>query len=196
MIRALVLVLALAACAQQPAEPPPLLLTCEGFARDATAETLARIYGAENVTHEQRPGPEGSEAVPITVLYASNPARRLEIVWQDAAARARPAMISISGESSEWNGPAGIKLHQAMTNTQRANGRAFTMSGFGWDYGGRVTDWQGGALAPENGCTIGVAFRPTVDAPAAQGDAPFSSDSEVMRAAIPRISEITIGFAP
>lgn len=196
MIRALTLVLALAACAQEPAAPPPLLLTCDGFARDATAESLARLYGAENVLNAERPGPEGSAAIPITVLYASDPARRLEIVWHDAAARARPATLSISGDASDWNGPAGTELHQAMTNTQRANGRAFIVSGFGWDYGGRVTDWHGGSLAPQDGCTIGTAFRPTVETTDALGDQPFASDSPQMRAAIPRISEISISFAP
>jgi len=196
MIRALAFALLLGACAQQPAPPPPLLLTCEGFARDATRESLARLYGAENVTDAERPGPEGTAATPITVLYASEPARRLEIVWHDAAARARPASLSIGGDESDWNGPAGTELHQAMTNTQRANGRPFTVSGFGWDYGGRVTDWQGGSLAPKEGCTVGVAFRPTADAEGAQGDRPFSSDSAEMRAAIPRIVELSINFAP
>ncbi len=195
-MRALAFALLLAACAQEPAAPPPLLLTCDGFARDATGESLARIYGATNVTDEQRPGPEGGPTIPITVLYAANPAQRLEITWHDAAARARPAELSISGDASDWNGPAGIKLHQAMTNTQRANGRPFTVTGFGWDYGGRVTDWQGGALAPENGCTTGVVFRPTVDTQEALGDGAFSSDSPEMRAAIPRVAQITIGFAP
>lgn len=195
-MRALVLALALAACAQEPPAPPPLLLTCDGFARDATAETLARIYGAGNVTQAERPGPEGGPAIPITVLYANDPTQRLEITWHDEAARARPATITVAGDESAWNGPSGIKLHQAMTNTQRANGRPFTVSGFGWDYGGRVTDWQGGSLAPENGCTIGVAFRPTVETQEALGDQPFASDSPEMRAAIGRIAEITIGFAP
>jgi hypothetical protein len=196
MIRAACLALGLVACAQQPAAPPPLLLTCEGFARDASAESLARIHGAENVTEAERPGPEGGPAIPITVLYADDPARRLEIVWHDGAARARPASLTIAGDETEWNGPSGIKLHQAMTNTQRANGRPFTVSGFGWDYGGRVIDWQGGSLAGGDGCTVTVAFRPTVDTPDALGDRLFASDSPEMAAAIPRIAEITITLAP
>ncbi|MET0183467.1 MAG: hypothetical protein ABW199_11325 [Caulobacterales bacterium] len=189
------LAFALTACGQPnraDAPPPPLLLTCADFPRDATAASLAQIYGAENVTQETLPGPEG-EQYKATVLYANNPLRRAEIVWRDDAETALES-VTVRGDQSEWNGPAGIKLGQAMTNTQRANGPAFMVSGFDWDYGGVVTDWKGGSMAPANGCNTMVQFKPTVPGYTTTGDAPFSSDDEALRAAIPRVQRITISF--
>ena len=78
------------------------------------------------------------------------------------------------------------------------NGKPFTLSGFEWDYGGFVSDWQGGALATAaGGCRIGVRFAPPGNLPEAlsrkvSGDMQLSSSSADVRAAKPVVTELSI----
>ena len=40
------------------------------------------------------------------------------------------------------------------------------MTGFDWEFGGRVSNWQGGALAKiPGGCELRFGFNPWADAP-------------------------------
>ncbi len=185
--------LVLAACSSEPAAPPVLYLTCEAFPADMSGETLARLHGEAALSEEVVSGPEGAQTR-VTVLYAADPAKRLEIVWSDPARRSGFVSANTAGESSEWIGPAGIRVGQAMTNVQRANGGPFKLWGFDWDYGGWVSDWNGGAIAQSaDGCVTTVRFQPTVTPyEKVMGDSEFASDDADMRAAIPRVQEFGI----
>jgi hypothetical protein len=174
--------------AEAPAE---LVLSCEAF-RYASADALAASYGADNLVEQTLPGPEG-ESYTATVLYPDDPARRLEIVWQDEA-RTRPANISVSGENSVWAGPNALSLGQSLADVETANGAPFKIFGFEWDYGGTVADWGGGAFAPADGCLTRVRFLATTEDSGAVGDAEFDSNSDVMRRALPVVSEFALVY--
>ncbi len=188
----------LAACnpAETPAPGEPaqdLVLSCTAF-QDATAEALAASFGAENLVDQIVPGPEGEDYT-ATILYPNDPMRRLEIVWRDPAARVNPATISVSGENSAWTGPNTLSLGQSLTDVEAANGTAFTLYGFQWDYGGTVADWRGGAFAPANGCLTRVRFTATGQDTGAVGDSEFASDSAEVRRAAPVVSEFALVYS-
>ena len=44
-----------------------------------------------------------------TLVFPNDPARRLVVLWQDEARRARPAAIIVRDDSS-WIGPGGVRL--------------------------------------------------------------------------------------
>ena len=60
------------------------------FSRDTTHAALVQAFGAGNVTFGEIAGPEGTTDT-ASVLFPRNARRRLEVVWHDAQARARPA---------------------------------------------------------------------------------------------------------
>jgi hypothetical protein len=186
------------------AEAPPgaadLTLACGGpFIQDASAASMRAAFGPENVTDEIVGGPEGAENN-ATVLFADDPARRMEILWADTAAQSGLLNASVYGETSAWTGPRGVTLGAALTSVETANGAPFKLAGFEWDFAGIVTDWAGGALAPTpDGCTFGVQFAPPPGSDAetfaqVAGDSNYDSDSPAMRAVAPIVVRMAIGF--
>ena len=89
------------------------------------------------------------ETAPGTVLFATDSLHRLEVLWHDTVARAGPARLVLRGRQSRWHLPAGVSLGTTLRELERRNGRAFTLAGFGWDYGGAIVNWADGALAAE-----------------------------------------------
>ncbi|HPI50175.1 MAG TPA: hypothetical protein PLH23_18030 [Hyphomonadaceae bacterium] len=167
------------------------------FSQDATAGTLAEIFGAQNVIPETIDGREG-EQVNVTAIYPQDRSRRIEVTFANEEERTVLTSVSIRGEVSEWTGPGGLNLGDGIETVERLNGKPFTMSGFGWDYGGYVTDWQGGKLnqiAP--GCRTTVRFNIPPDVhseDAVLGEAPHSSTEPAMRKASAYVEEIQISW--
>lgn len=170
---------ALVACgpdSQQSAEAPENAeqsteLSCATFA-GLTAATLAERYGAENVTTETLSDMEG-EPYQATYLYPNDAARKIEFIWNEAGGGA-----SILVHGAQWTGPGGLRQGASMPDVERINGRAFKFWGFGWDYGGWVSDWNGGALAERDNCMTRVHFDARdLDNAGAVGDSEYMSDA-------------------
>lgn len=200
MKRALCAIAALALAACNPAlQGAPddqvasgdLSLLCEAFAH-VSFDALAGAYGTNNLREETLPGPEG-ESYTATVLYPGDTARRLEIVWRDDT-RVAPASVSVSREGSLWRGPQNIAIGDDLAAVEAANGRAFQLWGFGWDYGGWVSDWMGGEFREQDNCSVRVRFSATADANGVSGDSAFASDLPAMRAARPTVTEFGLMF--
>ncbi|MBX3510435.1 MAG: hypothetical protein KF700_04485 [Hyphomonadaceae bacterium] len=189
--------IALAACgeadqSQRAQAPAPFLdLVCGAFA-DASAASLAGEYGAANIALETLQGPEGETYV-ASVLYPADPARRLEIVWRDAA-RSTPATVMVRGESA-WVGDNGLRVGDSLERVQELNGAVFSLWGFQWDYGGWVSEWNGGQFAPHDGCMTRVRFEARAQNPRALGDREFSSEDATMRGADPVVAAFGLAFA-
>lgn len=178
-----------------PSADNAMELSCAVFA-DATAVSLAERYGAENVVQQTVPGPEGSE-YEATVLFPDEPMRRAEVTWRDGEGRAQISDITISGERSDWVGPHGVHIGQSLDDVASNNGGGFTLYGFAWDYGGWVSNWNGGAFAPVEGCVTHVRFQPSAGdyAGGADGATLFASDSEGVLSAEARVAEFGLGFS-
>ena len=194
-----VALLALAACdpaatPDTPAAPGEAVdLNCTAFAEMSEA-ALRAAYGEDNLVEQTLPGAEG-ESYTATVLYPNDPSRRLEIVWEDQATKLRPANVSVSGENSVWTGPNGLSLGDELARIEQLNGRPFKLWGFGWDYGGWVSDWNGGAFAPgDDSCITRVRFEATAENNNAQGDAEFRSDNAEIREANPKVVTFALVF--
>lgn len=182
-----------------PAEPGPdnLVLACTGpFAEASDAKTLASVFGAVNVREEEVGGAEG-ETIRATVLYPDDPARRLEIAWWDEETCRRPASIRAREDGSTWR-IAGIGVGSTLAAATLANGGPFTLSGFGWDYGGLVTDWNEGSVPKAAGtdCRVQVGFTTEAQGPdRIMGDGvALRSDDPDMLTARPTVIEIGIGW--
>jgi hypothetical protein len=164
----------------------------------ATEQELIRAYGPASVERGRIELGEG-ETAPGTILFGTDSLRRLEILWQDTVSRAGPARVIIRGTSGAWHLPPDIRLGTRLRELEKYNRGAFTLAGFGWDYGGAVLDWRNGALAPRlPGVRLYLDPSPDQrDSPAyAQvlGDRDYASSAEPMQALDPRVYQIFVDF--
>lgn len=174
--------------------PTDLELTCSDPVRpgDTAASLLARFGG--DARTEMLGGAEGSEFSGIA-LWPDDPARRLEVFFAEEG----PATASFVrlGEAARWR-VASLALGDSLGRVREVNGRSFTFSGFGWDYGGYVGDRSGGRLQTlAGGCTLSLrldALSPFDESLAIDGDVEISSEMPGLAAADIRLVELGIGF--
>jgi hypothetical protein len=154
------LLLASPAFAQQPQTPQPRYeIACRGqFGPNATHADLVKAYGARNVTFEEVSRAEG-ETAKATVIFAKDPARRLEIEWFDEQKRARPSVITVFGENNRWTGPLGIKNGMTIQEIEKIAGKPFRINGFAFDVAG-YAHVEGTRLEKlPGGCAFGGHFE-------------------------------------
>ena len=173
-------------------------VACSGaFAKDSSHLRLAAAFNSLNITFTEVDGPDGAKVM-ASVLFPKDPKKRLEVWWQNEAARSGTYLIVINGQST-WAAPKGLRLGLGLAAVEKLNGKPFKLKGFDKD-GGNTTDWQGGALLSlPGGCKVGVKFAPDPKAPeAARAETmvgnEFDSSDAAMRAARPTISEIILGY--
>lgn len=168
----------------QDAAPQNGAISCSSpVAPKDSAKSLTQRYGKDAAIAEL-PGAEGEKYKGV-VLFPRARDQRIEISFAGNAMNAASGLsIRNAGKGSRWN-IAGVSIGSSIADVQKANGRAFVISGFGWDYGGFVTDWKGGALASlqPGGCRIMLRFDKEAGAPAnLLGDGvKVSSDNAALR---------------
>jgi hypothetical protein len=166
------------------------------LARNSNHAKLAAAFGSENVKFEEI-GTFEEFTAPATIVYPNDPRRRLEFIWRDKNAKDDLAAIWIRGES-QWTGPLGMRLGMPISEAEKLNTKPFRLNGFDWDYGGLVTDWQGGAAARlPGGCQMSLMFVPDPrirDIDAVVGEQKFLSNDKKMRAVKPFVARIFVTY--
>lgn len=84
---------------------------------------------------------------PATLVYPGAPSETLAIAWKDGHPREIFICFGHRRGACKWETRSGIRMGTRLSELERMNGRAFTISGFGWNYGGNVISWEGGKLA-------------------------------------------------
>ncbi|WP_315759196.1 MULTISPECIES: hypothetical protein [unclassified Bradyrhizobium] len=197
VLTAAALLLAAPAFAQTalPIEGP---ITCTlPVAATDTVKSLKQRYGDEAVVQDL-PGAEG-ETYKGLVLFPRALDRRIEVAFiDDKIATVSGLTLRDTAKTSRWS-VAGITIGASLAAVQKANGKPFVVSGFGWDYGGFVTDFKNGTLGRilPGGCSITVRFGKDKDPPRAlSGDGvKVSSDNPALVKFAPVVTEIGINFA-
>jgi lycopene beta-cyclase len=108
-------------------------------------EELREVVDHESIVRSEIEVGEGF-CYPGTVLFPGSP-DRLEVTWQDTG-RLSPAIVRIDAPGAHWQTEGGIGIGSTLRELEEANGGPFLFLGFGWDYGGRVSDWLGGRMTP------------------------------------------------
>jgi hypothetical protein len=176
----------------------PRTIACSGvFGRESTHLKLAIAFDSKNLVYTEVDGPEGTK-LNATVLFPNDPKRRLEVLWQNEAARADTSLIVVGGQS-QWSGPKGLRIGMPIAALEKANGKPFSLSGLDQDSGGSVLDWKGGAMASlPGGCKVGVRLtadpKAKDDARAAVAGKELTSNDAALKPARLMVSEIIIGY--
>ena len=177
------------------AAAPANAVTCGGvFTKDATHLKLAVKYDSRNIVFGEVDGPDGAK-IKASILFPNDPRRRLEVIWNNDAARTDLSLVVINGQS-QWSAPKGVKLGGQLAALERINGRPFKLSGFAADGTASVVGWEGGALTSlPGGCKIGIKLAANASATAGlSGDKELRSNDPALKAAKPAIAEILIGY--
>jgi hypothetical protein len=195
-MRAMLIALMVAVTAQVEAQEFPQF-DCGGvFGTDSSHEKLAETFGADNLSHGEIWGDEGTYPM-ASVIYPEDAKRRLSVVWQDDETRETPLFIMLAG-SSEWS-VEGLRVGMSIDEVEALNGKVFDLGGFNDMERGGVADWNGGTLTTSIGdCRIDVQFtRDLIGTPVTLDDpldseGPYPSDHPSFRALGARIGTITI----
>lgn len=188
----------LAALAIPAAAQNPQTLACAApFHKDASHDSIEKAFGKENVTFETVPGPEGSE-VKATVIFAKDPARRLELQWQDEEKRARLFEVKVANES-KWQGPNGIRIGTPLAEIEQINGAPFDITGFSWDLGGFGGAQKGKLAKLPGGCVINFRFSPEADVSSPKhksliGDRKIRSNNKLLREVKPVVTDFYLAY--
>src|SRR5262249_19409594 len=81
--------------AQQPTQTGRAIACGGVFAKDSNHLKLATVYKPDNVAFTEVEAPEGKKLM-ASVLFAKDPKRRLEVWWQNEAARSDIYLIVIN----------------------------------------------------------------------------------------------------
>ncbi|CCE00834.1 hypothetical protein [Bradyrhizobium sp. STM 3809] len=182
----------------QTAPPTEGPISCTSpIAATDTANSLKQRFGDEAVMQDL-PGAEG-ETYKGLVLFPRAMDRRIEVGFiEDKAATVSGFTLRDTAKTSRWS-VAGISIGASLAAVQKANGKPFAVAGFGWDYGGYVTDFKNGALGRTlpGGCSVTIRFGTEKDTPRAlSGDGvKVTSDNPALLKLAPVVTEIGVNFA-
>jgi hypothetical protein len=180
-----------------PAEEAFLIVPGERFGPvvpESTQASLEEAFGKDQVKAGHLPGPEGTR-LPGFAVFEGDPAKHF-LVFTSESEPTKIMHLQINGESSQWKTAQGVTLGTGLAELERLNGRPFELSGFGWDYGGSVTDWKGGALEGLNlQLSASTENLSEQESHAVLGDQIISSDLPELQKVDPKVTQITIFFA-
>ncbi len=170
---------------------------------NSSETSLIALLGAENVVRDSVYIGEGYYEKGTT-LFKGTP-EEAQILWKDTVNYANPRNVMIrsaEGTPSQWVVDSGIVMGMTLKEVEKINGKPFKIAGFGWDYGGFVTDWQRGKLAGKNEVeNLVIRFYYNIEddklgtiADKVLGEGPFLSSNPAMQQLNPKVVEITIGF--
>lgn len=166
--------------------------TLDNLFNIASEAELIEFFGKENVIYDTVYGAEGEESM-ATILFPKSP-DQVEIAWKNEEERKGVGSITHYAfydnendrliNSSRWKTASGISLGTTLTMLNELNGKPFIFTGFGWDYGGTITNWQGGNLENFNmSVHIGISDflneSANNDYNTLMGDIEFKSDNPV-----------------
>lgn len=100
---------------------------------------LEQAIGKENVGERDFYLGEG-EYAPGLVLYPET-GEEVEVLLDDDGF---VILYRLSQKASKWATSDGIQVGSTLEELVAANGAHFKFTGFDWDYGGTVTNWNGG----------------------------------------------------
>jgi len=185
------------------AVPPVAAAPVESFLLETavkqsdTLESLRKQYGEANVIKSELPGAEG-ETSQGWMLFPNETEKKLLIYLDESDSH--PGSITANELNSKWHLANSIKMGTDIKALQALNQKPFSFFGFYWDYGGVISDWNGGALDKKaaDGSHIGIHLCPPEDPKLPDnylsGDGTFQSDDPLAQQFPPVVCEIGLSF--
>lgn len=164
----------------------------------STLADVARTYGEANVRLTRVHGAEGDGGMVALVLFPDDSLRRLEVAFADTINLRYPRMVTLRGSQSMWHTVAGVSLGTTVDQLQKLNEKPFEFNGFGWDYGGQIINWHGGAMGRDTSMAIRLDALHLFDNKpyrSVMGEKKVSSSNRLARELRPYVGEIDVRLA-
>jgi hypothetical protein len=170
-----------------------------------TRADLVRLFGAANVT-EGETSIADTGPLKCTRVFEKHADTTLTILWAENKRFKQLEAIILCEQAADnacrWRMADGTGFGTTLKTLEKMNGRPFKINGFGWDYGGAVTSWEGGRLeAWQTPCgNVALSLNPTEAATQSpdyrkvMGEAEFLSSTPSLQRLDPRISSIQFSF--
>lgn len=175
----------------------------EGLLKIKNEAGLKEKFGNDHISYDTIWGAEGSFTMGTYIDQGTDD--EVEIYWEDSLNRSGIASASVHAQwqengdykyNSKWISASGVKLGMTTDELEKLNGKPFTFSGFGWDYGGGIMSWNDGKLEKFG---IGVTLTDGMDDKVSDeelneilGDQEVSSDNAVVKKTQPRVNAISV----
>ena len=104
---------------------------------------LDRYFGKDQTRDERICGPECADSLDVTQVYPDTD-RAFTIYWADSQYHRQIDLIRVMGERSRWHTADSVTIGTRLDKLVRLNGGPLSFWGFGWDYGGYVSGFNGG----------------------------------------------------
>jgi hypothetical protein len=132
------------------------------------------------------------------VLFPGDEARRAYVYLDDDG---KPSMVSVLDAPSHWQRADGIRTGLTLAELVLRNGAPVTFMGFDWDYGGGITNWNGGRLQRDPPAGAVQLCPPVIEDNASLDDYPageseFDSTNAWVIAHPPTVCEFSVNLAP
>lgn len=139
---------------------------------------LGAIFGKDNVQTERIMVDEGESWENATFVFRDTK-NEIQVSWQDEQSLRGPRKVGIYRAGTNWRTPEGITIGTTLSDLNRINGKALSITGFGWEYGGLVS-FNKGKLAKYKDGTLTIKVVAGAELPARfiGDEAYFSSTDE------------------
>ncbi|HBG70730.1 MAG TPA: hypothetical protein DDX57_08100 [Bacteroidales bacterium] len=206
----LVLVLFIAACGNKEKKEEVILKlnptdTLDKLLSIKNEAELIEKFGNDNVTWDTVYGAEG--AVSMATLLYKGTCDQVEITWKNIKNKTEISKVTLSAlydekqekliTFSHWKTSFGIRLGTSLKELETMNEVPFIFFGFGWDYGGIVSEFNSGKLTTlpislQLGITDVVKDGNNPDYEMLMGDNEFNSDDAEAQRLNPVVISISV----
>lgn len=178
------------------------LVTAQSFGLvplDATYETLIRTFGKERVTDEKMYRAPDSDETVIKTVINKDKIDEIVIQWDDDYFHKKILNIEAYKDNHPYKTAEGVRFGTTLAELAKINGAKISFSGFGWDFGGLITDFHGGKLTYKEGSShIGYSLEVnlTQDYNEILGDQTIDTDMPMAKKYLENIRVRTIDLSP
>jgi len=144
-------------------------------AENATQTEILELYGNDAVTDSIYIG-EGFFWPGVRVY--PNTENELQIAWDAQAYTDLPALLRVQSPDTDWKTDQGITIGTTLEELIGINGGHFKFLGFGWDYGGKVSNLEDGDISNDLFLTLEEVTGTT---PELLGDQEISTDNPAVQ---------------
>jgi hypothetical protein len=119
----------------------------------ADYKAIESKYGQNNIKKDTIIFDLKGAKIIASVLMPNQP-EEVFLYWDKKQPFRKIESVEIKGDSTgyqgKWHSITGLMPGQALNEVVKLNEKAFTISGFGWEYAGHVISWEGGKLDNKN----------------------------------------------
>lgn len=154
----------------------------------SSSADIIQFFGEKNVEKGLLNFYEGESLPGLLIFPGTDQQVEIALTTND-----QPLFVRIYHEHAPWHTPEGVRVGMPLEDLQKANGKPFTFYGFEWDYGGLVTNWNGGQLSPHLIIAL-TPENPNLLIQPFKGEVNLSSDDPKVQDLNLRIGSIVMTF--